>query len=531
MAVDETNIKFSDLYSIINNTTHNVESVSLSDFRGEGTVPTGVNDLISISLHFKGQTFSPQSTIYEYQSKTFQGNATQPTPTASVFTGLSKTNITAEQYTETPISWYGNIQINASIVKNAGCNDHFFILTSDTNKPIWSWGSTSNQYKIVWNCSTLTLYYPTGSENTPSASEYPRTYELKIIKADNFIKVYLDNAEEPVLQCSLNGNLADTFKIWIGADADDATTEAAEFNNVSVGPIPLYDFTSHTFTNCGATGQNGPTLENCRTTYNDPTPISWTSNEDYFNMTTQGIQEWTVPIDGTYKIEVFGASGGTPNSSEYWGIAGKGSKVEGEISLTMRSKLFISIGHEGYQSSTNTAFGGGGKGNTSSSNGTGVTGGGKSFVATTDTAFNVVGNNDNILFVAGGGGGPAGSTYPGWSIYAANGGDSDYTNGHNGSNSYYDNRPGGGGGTASSGGAGGGGGSTGEWGTGGDADWKDSDGIQGGGGGGGYYGGGGGGYKGGAGGGGSSFISSSITNPIGNTRTDFGYGKVIITLL
>jgi hypothetical protein len=31
---------------------------------------------------------------------------------------------------------------------------------------------------------------------------------------------------------------------------------------------PLYIFTSHTFTNCGASGRFGPSLSNCRTSYN-----------------------------------------------------------------------------------------------------------------------------------------------------------------------------------------------------------------------------------------------------------------------
>jgi len=58
MAVPETNIKFSELYTIINNTTHTDQSVSLSSFRGEGTVPTDTSAAIGISLHFKGKTFA-----------------------------------------------------------------------------------------------------------------------------------------------------------------------------------------------------------------------------------------------------------------------------------------------------------------------------------------------------------------------------------------------------------------------------------------------------------------------------------------
>ena len=60
----------------------------------------------------------------------------------------------------------------------------------------------------------------------------------------------------------------------------------------------LYSFSSHTFTNCGATGINGPTLANCKSSYD----VSWEDNTDFFNVQTQGIQEWTVPADGDYRI-------------------------------------------------------------------------------------------------------------------------------------------------------------------------------------------------------------------------------------
>ena len=68
-----------------------------------------------------------------------------------------------------------------------------------------------------------------------------------------------------------------------------------------------YDFTSHTFTNCGETGKDGPTLSDCTgdVNYSD----SWTDNTDYFNVTS-GIQEWTVPSNGTYTIQAWGAQGG-----------------------------------------------------------------------------------------------------------------------------------------------------------------------------------------------------------------------------
>ena len=69
---------------------------------------------------------------------------------------------------------------------------------------------------------------------------------------------------------------------------------------------PLYSFSSHTFTNCGATGYNGPTLANCKSSYD----TSWEDDTDFFNVQTQGFQEWTVPASGTYSFVLKGASGG-----------------------------------------------------------------------------------------------------------------------------------------------------------------------------------------------------------------------------
>ena len=71
----------------------------------------------------------------------------------------------------------------------------------------------------------------------------------------------------------------------------------------------LYSFTSHTFTNAGATGPKGPTLAQVRSAYSG---VSWAST--YVNMTNDnGIQLWTVPTTGNYKIQAVGA--GVPYDS------------------------------------------------------------------------------------------------------------------------------------------------------------------------------------------------------------------------
>jgi len=126
----------------------------------------------------------------------------------------------------------------------------------------------------------------------------------------------------------------------------------------STSSSSLYEFTSHTFTNCGATGYQGPTLSNCTNdaNYSD----SWTDNTSYFNVQTQGIQEWTVPESGTYRIVVSGAAAGTNG----FGRGGYGATVTVDVSLTQSQVLAIVVGQMGTGNNLSTNFqsgtGGGG---------------------------------------------------------------------------------------------------------------------------------------------------------------------------
>ena len=106
----------------------------------------------------------------------------------------------------------------------------------------------------------------------------------------------------------------------------------------------LYSFSSHTFTNCGATGKNGPTLSNCTSAYSP----SWTDNTNYFNVPSNaGIQYWTVPSSGSYQIEVWGAQGGRGGVDDPIVEGGAGAKIRGTISLTQGTVLKILVGQKG----------------------------------------------------------------------------------------------------------------------------------------------------------------------------------------
>lgn len=165
-------------------------------------------------------------------------------------------------------------------------------------------------------------------------------------------------------------------------------------------PLELYSFSSHTFTNAGATGRFGPTLSECRSAYSSQ---PWAQNSNFFDMNTQGIQLWTVPDSGTYRITCAGAQGGNAASTA---IGGRGAIMRGDFNLARGQIIAILVGQQGGVRLLECNAGGGGG----------------SFVWNTQSTAEplIVGGG------GGGGGGGAGDTLqpgsPGW-IYTAGTGD------------------------------------------------------------------------------------------------------------
>jgi hypothetical protein len=201
------------------------------------------------------------------------------------------------------------------------------------------------------------------------------------------------------LQYNLNGGSTVTLQMGPGTNTDldfisltSSTTYTlnAQFsninfpgfrtNNVSLSgttlAAQLFTFSSHIFTNVGVTGGNGPTLAQCRTAYSS---TSWAANNLFFNMNTQGIQRWTVPATGIYRIEVAGARGGNSAS----GTGANGVIIRGNFSLIQGEIINILVGQLGVNSASSGGVAGAG-------------GGGGTFV---------VSDSNNPLIIAGGGGG------------------------------------------------------------------------------------------------------------------------------
>lgn len=218
-------------------------------------------------------------------------------------------------------------------------------------------------------------------------------------------------------------------------------------------------------------------------------------------------QTYTVKLDGKYKLEVWGAQGGSYNS-EYYG--GYGGYSVGTIELKKNQMIYVYVGGQGTILNDNSdyipgGFNGGGRGANKDANVISTSGGGATHVATKSGLLSSLeGYKDNILIVSAGGGGTSYQS----GTYSGVGGSGGGYIGSDGTNTMTDYKPGAGG-TQSYGGNSGGGvannqerGTSGSFGQGGNGNYYS------GGGGAGLYGGGASNQSGA--GGGSSYIGNSL---------------------
>ena len=140
------------------------------------------------------------------------------------------------------------------------------------------------------------------------------------------------------------------------------------------------------------------------------------AGETVFNFDYTGREQtFTVPVSGTYKLELWGAQGG----SSYLTVGGYGGYSKGMISLDKNQKIYVNVG--GTTTGINGGYNGGGDGNTTTVGDVNLYlgGGGATHIATKTGLLSELENyKPNILIVSGGGGG----IYHYSDYYIANGG-------------------------------------------------------------------------------------------------------------
>lgn len=106
---------------------------------------------------------------------------------------------------------------------------------------------------------------------------------------------------------------------------------------IPVDTSSLYSFSSFTFTNATVIGRTGPTQAQLLGAYTGS--ATWTTSSANFT-SSAGIQIWTVPADGQYRIKAAGAQGSDPTATK----GGRGAIVEAIFTLVKGDKLSIVVG-------------------------------------------------------------------------------------------------------------------------------------------------------------------------------------------
>lgn len=120
------------------------------------------------------------------------------------------------------------------------------------------------------------------------------------------------------------------------------------FRGLGKAKVVLYNLTSHTFTNAGATGLTGPNLGQTQNAYSGATFFTAGS---YFSVPDTGLQRWTVAADGKWRIRAAGAA------AQY---AGEGAIMQADFDLLAGDELIMAVGQMGYEGSGQGGDGAGG---------------------------------------------------------------------------------------------------------------------------------------------------------------------------
>jgi hypothetical protein len=538
----------------------------------KGIIGKGIADanVITIQSHTSGQIYcdvdNGTSSSYAYSSSGLLGIGSW-TQIAMVFNGSASSN--AERLklyingSNVSLSFSGTIpaQTGSSntgvlTIGQLGYASNYFNGSIDEVK-IWNRSLSSSEIQQIYNSETQKInpskwyLYINQSKNSLSGLDNG-LYNYQVFTNDlagNFNQTEQRRITIDTSSPSINSNSQISLN-WIYPTSNINVTQNQFFNisvnitclnsscgNINVTLDPDIN-TQYNFTTCGASGRFGPNQTQCNTNYTN------TTLQGLVNV-ANGLQNWTVPASGIYKIEVYGAASGVGTYSGTT-VSGKGTYMSGQFSLNSGDILKIIVGQKGGSSSGGSYNGAGGGGGTFVvyanntpliiAGGGGASGGYSSYTPTSYQGQNATTNTTGGSSARGGAGGSngTGGTTNGYHYTAGSGGGL-LSDGINGSANSAPGQDGGGGGASILNGSLGGLKAT-------RFPAEAADGGFGGGGGGTpIAGGGGGGYSGGAGslftadiqvdgggGGGSYNVGTNQNNSIGWGTS---HGRVLITFL
>ena len=204
-------------------------------------------------------------------------------------------------------------------------------------------------------CFIIGFYFAHSRFNISKDSEVVKTTVGDFIYGDVVIGAYLNGEYSKNLPQKEDGYIVDKI------ECDNDTTAEWNYESWSLNT------------------KNLTTRSKCNIYFKDGVLANYSGSEEVF----------TVPITGTYKLEVWGAQG----TGWFRVIGGYGGYATGEISLQKGQKLYLNIGNQAENKPVNP-------------NGTTPPGGGATYIALSSGNLTTFEKNlSSLLIVAGGGGG------------------------------------------------------------------------------------------------------------------------------
>ena len=159
-------------------------------------------------------------------------------------------------------------------------------------------------------------------------------------------------------------------------------------------------------------------------TYTKNLNVNWEAGKTYSYSATSTVQDYSctcsvqtfrAPVAGTYKLQVWGASGRGDTNQNNGSHRGLGGYSEGNVHLSKGQVLYVFVGGEGGAHGRNGGYNGGGDGRNGNGSGTytfetpGAAGGGMTHISTTNNPAPELATGTwstaGTIIVAGGGGG------------------------------------------------------------------------------------------------------------------------------
>jgi hypothetical protein len=308
-----------DIFYISNGTQWNLVSnanpATTGGTRTIGALSEGGTFSYDLGDDFTDDVDTDAQLIYTLASGTLPSGCTLPTTGNSAFTGTASGVSSNTNYTFT-------IKVTDT---SGGTATQDYQQTINTVAPMVTGGTVT----IAPINVSVSSSYDVGTNFTFGTGATFSAYSLQSGSLPSGLSL---NTTSGVISGTPSSTQTVAFTIR-GTDTDGDTADQA-YSWVVVPP----PFTTHTFTNAGSTGRFGPTLDMCKSEYSP----DWVDDPSSFNMTSQGVQLWTVPSTGTYQITAQGAQGMNDNSSTK-----NVARMRGSFSLSAGTVLSLVVGQAG----------------------------------------------------------------------------------------------------------------------------------------------------------------------------------------